>query len=196
MNLTVKIVNKKIDFFLMGFFLTILMNAYEKKKLQDSEKIMIESLTLINNFTVSTLRKSPFEIYQSVADFHENRFQQFLRDRKDTRVENNLVDMSKRLLQSVKDQLAHIHDLKTQLEGKLEREKKLNFKYRLGYTTDFYVFLSTFLRITSSKYQSSSRIDKLLKKLPLLTLKMIADYSGVIYDVNEEFISKNKESNT
>ena len=168
------------------------MNASEKKKLQDSEKKIIESLTIINDFTVSTLRDSPFEIYQNVADFHENKFQQFLRDRKDTRVDNNLVDMSQRLLQSVKDQLAYIHDLKTQLE----REKKLNLKYRLGYTTDFYVFLSTFLRITCSKYQSSSRIDKLLKKLPSLTLMMIADYSGVIYDVNEEFISKNKESNT
>lgn len=168
------------------------MNASEKKKLQDSEKKIIESLTIINDFTVSTLRDSPFEIYQNVADFHENNFQQFLKDRKDTRVDNNLVDMSQRLLHSVKDQLAYIHDLKTQLE----REKKINLKYRLGYTTDFYVFLSTFLRIASSKYQSSSKIDKLLKKLPSLTLMMIANYSGVIYDVNEEFISKNKESNT
>ena len=163
-----------------------------QEKLQASEKKIIESLTIINDFTVSTLRNSPFEIYQNVADFHENKFQQFLRDRKDTRVDNNLVDMSQRLLQSVKDQLAYIHDLKIQLE----REKKLNLKYRLGYTTDFYVFLSTFLRITCSKYQSSSRIDKLLKKLPSLMLMMIADYSGVIYDVNEEFISKNKERNT
>ena len=163
-----------------------------QEKLHASEKKIIESLTIINDFTVSTLREPPFEIYQNVADFHENKFQQFLRDRKDTRVDNNLVDMSQRLLQSVKDQLAYIHDLKIQLE----REKKLNLKYRLGYTTDFYVFLSTFLRITCSKYQSSSRIDKLFKKLSLLTLKMIADYSGVIYDVNEEFISKNKESNT
>lgn len=163
-----------------------------QEKLRTSEKEIIKSLTLINDFTVSTLRGSPFEIYQNVADFHENKFQQFLRDRKDTRVDNNLVDMSQRLLQSVEDQLAYIHDLKTQLE----REKKLNLKYRLGYTTDFYVFLSTFLRITCSEYQSSSRIDKLFKKLPSLTLMMIADYSGVIYDVNEEFISKNKESNT
>ena len=133
-----------------------------QERLRASEKEIIKSLTLINKFTVSTLRESPFETYQNVADFHENCFQQFLRDRKDTRVDNNLVDMSQRLLQSVKDQLAYINDLKTQLD----REKKLNFNYRLGYTTDFYVFLSTFLRIACSNYQSSSKEGKLLKKLP------------------------------
>ena len=62
-----------------------------QEKLRASEKEIIKSLTLINDFTVSTIRGSPFEIYQNVADFHENKFQQFLRDRKDTRVDNNLV---------------------------------------------------------------------------------------------------------
>jgi len=69
------------------------------------------------------------------------------------------------------------------LREQLERQKFLNLKYRQGYTTNFSVYLSTILWIRSSSYHSSERKINVFKKIPTELVRIIGDYSGVLWTI-------------
>lgn len=69
------------------------------------------------------------------------------------------------------------------LREQLEKQKFLNLKYRQGYTTSFSMYLSTILWIRSSSYDSSERKIKVFKKIPSELLRIIGDYSGVLWTI-------------
>ena len=124
------------------------------------------------------------DIFKKIARLSEEHFQDFQQRREYTCVVENLESHSIRILSGVMEQIQQIQDLekqKDQLKNELEREKYLNLKYRQGYTTDFYVYLSTILWIKSSSYNSSNKKNIVLRKIPTELLKIIGDYSGILW---------------
>ena len=69
------------------------------------------------------------------------------------------------------------------LREQLERQKFLNLKYRQGYTTSFSVYLSTILWMKSSSYHSSERKINVFREIPIELVRIIGDYSGVLWTI-------------
>jgi len=164
-------------------------------KLMRVEEKLNEITNLIHeNYQGSLLKKIKKDIYKMyekdifkrIAIISEENFQGFQYRREYRGVVENLEFHSIRILSGIREQIEHIQDLekqKDQLKNELEREKYLNLKYRQGYTTDFYVYLSTILWMKSSSYHSSDKKIIVFRKIPTELLKIIGNYSGVLWTI-------------
>lgn len=157
------------------------------QKLMWVEKKLNEVSTLIHEDFQSCLGENmELEIFKNIARLSEKHFQDFRQRREYTGVVENLESHSIRISSGIKEQIEHIQDLKKrndQLKNELERERYLNLKYRQGYTTSFSIYLSTILWMKSSSYVSSDKKIIVFRKIPTELLKIIGDYSGVLWTI-------------
>lgn len=93
--------------------------------------------------------------------------------------QKKIEKLSKVIPECFKDLLSENLNLREQLE----RQKFLNLRYRQGYTTSFSIYLSTILWIRSSSYHSSERKINVFKKIPSELVRIIGDYSGVLWTI-------------
>ena len=157
------------------------------QKLMSVEQKLNEITTLIHENFQSCLRKNmELEIFRNIVRLSEEHFQDFQQRREYTGVVENLESHSIRILSGIREQIQHIQDLKKrndQLKNELERERYLNLKYRQGYTTSFSIYLSTILWMKSSSYHSSDKKIIVFREMPTELLKIIGDYSGVLWTI-------------
>lgn len=93
--------------------------------------------------------------------------------------QKKIEKLSKVIPECFKDLLSENLNLREQLE----RQKFLNLKYRQGYTTSFSVYLSTILWMKSCSYHSSEREINVFKQIPTELVRIIGDYSGVLWTI-------------